>query len=634
MNNNIKISKFLSMCIEDANHDDLALLWKDITPSKIYCSNVEGSQFFFKFNDNALIYELIGIIQFTEILRTELKDYLRQVQAVNTDERLKKIIKNVGSSDFSSCIAKIASNKIYDPLFFSKLDTRKDVVNFNNGYVNLRTGEFKKRDPTDFFTRCLPYDYNPTHKEADVKKIKTLIKNICNDDPVYYEFYLGWLGYCLTGETTEQKSLWIIGHSASNGKSTMSKIFERCFPCYCFKFDSNSLCEKYDKAHKYIASTKGVRYVYIEELGKSKLNESLYKDLVDGDKINNEVLFKTTEELQILFKLNIISNHNPKFSTDAGMKRRGLMMTLTNKFVEKDDYNPSEKGTYVKDKRLLDMFQTDECKLAFFSLLLEYSKKFYAKELSIPKSVKDQFSDLCHENDKMTDFIDCKVEITNNDKDRIYKDEFLMLYNLHYKVNCNWATILSDVKRCGLKYDREKHIMYLGMSQRGVISGIRWRNTSKSDFDRLVEPVEEVDDYKQKYTDLLAKFEELQTKIESMNCSQSIVEEIPVVVVVNKPDEEMSILTESSIQESIIEDNTAIYRETYKDQYEKLEQITKNIRIINKKLAKIEETDDHEQLKEQDDLIRRLNKNKEKYKGVMYTFSLQVRQVVETCFPI
>jgi len=377
MTTDFKVSIYLKDIIETTNHNDLAMLWTDITTEKIYCTSIENMQIFHKFNKISLIYEQIGSTQFTEIIRTELINYLKKVKNVNTDDRLTKVLKSVGGASFSSSIAEIASNKIYDPSFYSKLDTKKDIMNFANGYVNLRTGKFKKRDPTDFFSKCLDYDYAETVVPEHTQKIQTLVRNICNDDTVYNNFMLGWLGYCLTGETSEQKSLYIIGHSASNGKSTLSKIFETCFKCYCFKFHSDSLCEKNDKSHKYIASTKGIRYVYIEELGRGKMNESLYKDLVDGDKINNEVLFRTTEEIEILFKLNIISNHDPQFSTDAGMRRRGLLINFTNTFVEEDDFISGVKGVYKKDKKLLNLFQNNDYKLAFFHILLPFAMKFY-----------------------------------------------------------------------------------------------------------------------------------------------------------------------------------------------------------------------------------------------------------------
>ena len=164
------------------------------------------------------------------------------------------------------------------------------------------------------------------------------IKHICNDNEEFLEFMLGWLGYCLTGHTNEHKSLWAIGHTASNGKSTISKIFTYAFSEYCYKFNSKSLNETYCKLHKELAECKGKRYTYIEELDQHKLDINMYKNLVDGDLVNNEILFGTTEKIPIHFKMNVISNHDPNFKSDEGVLRRGILVNHTNKFYDEDEY--------------------------------------------------------------------------------------------------------------------------------------------------------------------------------------------------------------------------------------------------------------------------------------------------------
>ena len=126
-------------------------------------------------------------------------------------------------------------------------------------------------------------------------------------------------------------------------------------------------------------------------------------------------------------------------------------------------------------------------------------------------------------------------------------------------------------------------------------------------------------DYKQKYLEILAELEELK--------QQS-----------NDKSDEISVLTESTVsietEESIVEDNIAIYRETYKEQFEQLEKYTKNIQIINKKLKKYENAEELEELAEQHKLLEKLNKNKDKYSAIMNSFSAQVQSVVEKCFSI
>jgi P4 family phage/plasmid primase-like protien len=332
------ISKYLSLCIESPNHDDLAKLWIDITKQKIICVNPE-EQIFYKFDTEQMLYVKLFFQEFSELVKSDIRQYLNEIKAINTDKRLIDLIKKCGDKGYSDNISKTIASKIYNKEFLTNLDSDVNVINFKNGFVNLKTGDFSKRTEDDFFSICLDYDYSEEKNNKLITEIKDVLKKICNDDDTLLNFKLSWSGYCLTGHTTEQKSLWEIGYSASNGKSTFAKIFMKCFDKYCYKMNREALETGYSKIHKEISQTKGIRFVVIEELRRKKLNESLYKDLVDGDKLNNEVLYSTTEEIKIKFKLDIITNNDPNFNNDNGMVRRGILINFTNRFIDKEDYD-------------------------------------------------------------------------------------------------------------------------------------------------------------------------------------------------------------------------------------------------------------------------------------------------------
>jgi phage/plasmid-associated DNA primase len=348
------------------------------------------------------------------------------------------------------------------------------------------------------------------------------LKKICNDDDTLLNFKLSWSGYCLTGHTKEQKSLWEIGYSASNGKSTFAKIFMSCFNKYCYKMNREALETGYSKIHKELSQTKGIRFVVIEELQRKKLNESLYKDLVDGDKLNNEVLYSTTEEIKIKFKLDIITNNDPNFNNDNGMVRRGILINFTNRFIDKEEYDKiksqkeSLKGIYVKDKTLLEKFDDVKYKLAFFHLLLDYSKQYYKLGLIIPEILLDNFKGLCDENDKMKSFIETNFEKTNNKNDFIYKDEFLSLYNNYTKYNNKWTSVLNDIKRLDIKYDSVKHAYYESKRVQGCILGLKLKDkvindeiTTNSPFDINYKK----DDLQEKLNEALKEIEYLKSQL-------------------------------------------------------------------------------------------------------------------------
>ena len=85
------------------------------------------------------------------------------------------------------------------------------------------------------------------------------------------------------------------------------------------------------------------------------------------------------------------------------------------------------------------------------------------------KKIKNNFKELCEENDQMKTFIDSNFEITNDNKDRIHKDDFVEFYNEINKTKLNWTYLMSDVKRIGLIYDRIKRVD----NKKGVILGLK-----------------------------------------------------------------------------------------------------------------------------------------------------------------
>jgi predicted RNase H-like nuclease (RuvC/YqgF family) len=63
--------------------------------------------------------------------------------------------------------------------------------------------------------------------------------------------------------------------------------------------------------------------------------------------------------------------------------------------------------------------------------------------------------------------------VTNNDSDRISKDELRDMYNSYTKCNFSASSIMTDIQRLQLKYERGLRCIYNGVSLRGVIIGIK-----------------------------------------------------------------------------------------------------------------------------------------------------------------
>src|SRR5690349_17947809 len=114
-------------------------------------------------------------------------------------------------------------------------------------------------------------------------------------------------------------------------------------------------------------------------------------------------MYDTAEHIQLHGKLLCTSNNDPLFNADEGMRRRGLLVELTNRFVDKATFDAAKakKGLFVKQENLLEKFSDDNYKHAFISLILPYCQRYYKQGLVVPAVVKKNFDALCAENDDM-----------------------------------------------------------------------------------------------------------------------------------------------------------------------------------------------------------------------------------------
>jgi len=401
----------------------------------------------------------------------ELKRVIKQVNTATKNIETTTFIKNV--------LEQIISRSILSKEEQEKLERLDNHLNFRNGKLNLKTMEFGERSEADFVTEYLNYDFQVKVNKEVKSEVVEVLKKICNSDDDDYEFITNFLAYCITSETKEQKYLNVVGPSASNGKSTIIKLMEEALSIYIFKAKKDLFSEAYSKGHKYFAQTKNKRIVYIEELDKKKVDADLIKDVVDGNQINNEVLFATTEKIDINFKLMFLSNNLMNFDADSGIKRRLIHFEFRNKFVslqdlEKERINHKIGKVFALDSSLVSKFHTnDSYKNALIHILIKKAKQYFDSGLTIPEKYVEIAKEICEENDKFKNFFENHFEITNKDGDRIAKDELRDMYNSYTKCNFSASSIMTDIQRLQLKYERGLRCVYNGVSLRGVIVGIK-----------------------------------------------------------------------------------------------------------------------------------------------------------------
>jgi putative DNA primase/helicase len=145
-------------------------------------------------------------------------------------------------------------------------------------------------------------------------------------------------GYCLTGETREQKLAFIHGPGGT-GKSTFAKTLQKIMAGYAISASMETFADsKFEQHPEQLARLDGMRMVVASETEAGhKWRENRIKLMTGGDLITARYMYQGSFDYQPQFKLMIIGNHAPSIANlDAAIQRRFLIVPFNNKPAEPD----------------------------------------------------------------------------------------------------------------------------------------------------------------------------------------------------------------------------------------------------------------------------------------------------------
>ena len=191
-----------------------------------------------------------------------------------------------------------------------------------NGTLDLRNGQLAAHSRNDFLTRISPIGYDPA---ATCPRFDRFLWETFDGDQELIEYVVRMLGYCLTGDTSEQK-FWIwYGPAGQNGKSVLANIVRELLGHdYASEVSPKTLCGSEKQIPNDIARLGKCRFLSCREPDlEARLNESLLKSLVGQDIVVARFLFKEFFEFRPQFKLLMQTNHLPRAnaSSDAIWRR-------------------------------------------------------------------------------------------------------------------------------------------------------------------------------------------------------------------------------------------------------------------------------------------------------------------------
>jgi P4 family phage/plasmid primase-like protien len=474
-------------------HEDIAIyIVKQIEKDcNIYYSNKKKCVYIY--NDYSKLFEekpidtIMNFISFymSPVINNKL-DYLQNKISKKEDEKLKldndldskrikkidtdiKYLKNlqkpflclldeIKSTPFQKCVLTQIKNRIKDSDEYIE-STFNKIKHFlaigDNKVINLKTLDVLDRTKEHCFTYTTNniFKKDRPNKEWVYNYISEILKTVNNK---FIQCFLTWFGYCMTGETCV-KSFFILSGDGDNGKTAYFNVIKKILGKFgIVGNDKVFLLQKSHSVHsdEYLPII-GKRFAYIQEISKNSMfNEKLIKSITGGDgDISVRGCGGTTMEVILDCKLLCICNGDdiPDFVDKQGFTNRVMVIPFKNKF-ERDP------------KKLIEI---ESMKDDIFTELCYYAKEhFYDNNMIIDFSseISEATNELKENKDSIKQFMDEKIEITLNDKDRIKKDTIYKMYLSYCRIN-NYDNIkvgksefykaLTDKYYLGVYRDRE-----------------------------------------------------------------------------------------------------------------------------------------------------------------------------------
>jgi putative DNA primase/helicase len=328
-----------SRVIEDVNPFELAARWVN----EVYMARdtrlfhwLHGAWY----KHNGVCYETVD----DEFLDRDLYEYFNQFNVVRTsgkDVKCKRLNPNAHFiKDLKHALAATVCvkppNGVFEPFKINSgehIDVTKTIV-FQNGLLDVDTGELRPLTPNIFVTSTLPYDYDP---RAQCKLWRGFVRDVFNGDQGCHDLLQEWFGYNLIASNYMQAMMFLIG-VRSSGKSTTANVLQNLLGSErCSAINVQDLFSDFG-----LHSLVGKYAAFIPEpgqLGKYNSQHALQriKQITGGDTVSINRKFKEAISVKLFSRLTYADNFLPSFQDESrAFLRRVNLLYFGNDCTQKE----------------------------------------------------------------------------------------------------------------------------------------------------------------------------------------------------------------------------------------------------------------------------------------------------------
>lgn len=288
-----------------------------------------------------------------------------------------------------------------DALWCGTDDFDVDPMHFNvaNGVVDLRTGELLPHDRTFMCSKISKnINYDPDAKCPEFLRFLELV----HPNPVHRRYLQRLMGYTIIGEVRDQVFSVHIG-KGGNGKGVFLDCCKYVMGDYVTTGQRESFVRKANanRIPADIASMEGMRMVLVDELNDNqKLDDGLLKEITGGGTIKAEAKMMNPWEYTPKFTLHFRTNVMPDLPADPAILRRFRPVKWT-------ETPTSEEWDSFTDEFHSTVFQylTKKEGPGILNWILEGTREYLAKGLSVPADLQAEAVDMLEESDPFLIFM-------------------------------------------------------------------------------------------------------------------------------------------------------------------------------------------------------------------------------------
>lgn len=343
--------------------------------------------------------------------------------------------------------------------FYDQLDTKMNLIGFDDGIYDLDEGIFRAGRPEDLVTMTTRYTFPRESNYVARKYINNFMDSICSS-PELKEYLLNVMAYALHGERKFQdNNLMFWSGCGANGKGVLKSLLMSVFGEYGYEPDPSILTvPKVDssRACPEVAKLKSKRWcVTSEPETDQKFQISSIKRMTGGDMVQARDLYKSATEFKLQCVIVVLMNTKPSLSDyDGGIARRLNVIDFKYKFVQ----NPTLQHEKKIDTTIEIKFRDEKYKQEMMLMLLERYNRIIKGSNGIKKApeIEEATRTYLEDNNVVKAFITENLEITNNREDIIGSSVMFQRFkdfNMGIKRTSGWFK--DQMKLNGLVLERK-----------------------------------------------------------------------------------------------------------------------------------------------------------------------------------